>query len=105
MNKARFFLMLATMIVLTACASSLSSRAQDLRLGMTLEEATGVVGSGYTTVAARVTTDGQVQAIKYTDKKTGDLVLYFKNDKLVQWGDLDILKQIPPEDGGGTPKE
>lgn len=73
---------------------------------MTLEEATDAVGSGYVTVAAREQGGSQIHAIKYKGGDGNDLFLYFKDDRLIQWGDTDVLNAIPGGvEGGGAPAE
>ena len=43
-------------------------------------------------MAARVNPDGSAASvIKYELKKEGPLYLYFRQDELVQWGDISVL--------------
>jgi uncharacterized protein YcfL len=80
--------------------SSLEKRSQKLQLGMTKEAAISLLGSDYTTVAARTEADGSaVSVIKYSEKKKADFFLYFRQDKLAQWGDASALSAMPPAPG------
>ncbi|HAB19562.1 MAG TPA: hypothetical protein PLX89_17545 [Verrucomicrobiota bacterium] len=84
-----------TLLALAAC-SSVESRSQKLQLGMTRAAAVKVLGSDYTVVAARVDPDGSpVSVLKYRGDKKQDLFLYFRKDKLVQWGDTEALQNMP----------
>lgn len=63
---------------------------------MSMADVTQLMGSDYTTVAARVEAGGTpVSVIKYELKKKEPLYLYFRQDKLVQWGDTSVLKAMP----------
>ena len=80
---------------LAGCAST-ESRSQKLTLGMSREDATNLMGSDYSTVAARVEPDGTpVSVIKYEQERKDPLYLFFRQDKLVQWGDTSVLKAMP----------
>lgn len=47
-------------------------------------------------MAARVNPDGSAASvIKYELKKEGPLYLYFRQDELVQWGDISVLSAMP----------
>ena len=85
-----------TLLALAAC-SSLQKRSQKLQLGMTKAAAIEILGSDYTVVAARAEADGSpVSVLKFSEGKKDNLFLYFRNDKLAQWGDADALKAMPP---------
>jgi hypothetical protein len=63
---------------------------------MTKPEATALLGDEYKTVGARETPDAsKAEVIRYDDEKSGDLLLYFRDGKLVQWGDIRILDNMP----------
>jgi hypothetical protein len=80
---------------LTGCAST-ESRSQELKLGMSQADVTQIMGSDYTTVAARLDADGTpVSVIKYELNRKEPLFLYFRQDKLVQWGDTSLFKALP----------
>ena len=85
------------LLVLAAC-SSIEKRAQKLQLGMSKEAAIEVLRSDYTVVAARVEADGSpISVLKFPgSKKKKDLFLYFRKEKLTQWGDTDALNAMPP---------
>jgi hypothetical protein len=95
-------LLIVTAMLWLAGCSSVESRSQKLTLGMSRADATDILGSDYTTVAARTEPDGSsVSVLKYEVKKKGPLFLYFRQDKLVQWGDSSVLSAMP---GAATPK-
>ena len=57
---------------------------------------TKLMGPGYTQVAARVDRDGTMAVvIKYDLQKNRPLYLYFRQDELVQWGDIRVLGSMP----------
>ena len=86
----------ALLLALAAC-SSMAKKSQNLRLGMTQQEVVQVLGSDYSTVAARTEPDGTpVAVLKFTEKKAAPLYLFLRKDKLVQWGDTDVLRSMPP---------
>lgn len=95
------FSLLATLsaaLFLAGCSSmgSLDSRSQKLSLGMTKEEATSLLGKDFKVVGARETADARkAEVIRYDDPKFGELLLYFRDGKLVQWGDIRILDNMP----------
>lgn len=91
----------ATVLCLVGC-SSVERRSQNLTLGMSRAEATHLLGSDYSTAAARTEPDGSsVSVIKYELKNKQPLYLYFRQDKLVQWGDSSVLTAMP---GATQPK-
>lgn len=82
-------------LLLVGCAS-LDSRTQRLNLGMTKDQTVSLLGKDYKTVGARETADaGKAEVIRYDDPKYGELLLYFRDNKLVQWGDIRILDNMP----------
>ena len=84
------------LLVLAAC-SSIEKRAQKLQLGMSKEAAIKLLGSDYTVVAARVEADGSpISVLKFPGSKKKDLFLYFRKEKLTQWGDTAALNAMPP---------
>ena len=88
-------LVVAASLWLTGCAST-ESRSQKLTLGMSFADATGLMGSDYSAVAARVEAAGApLSVIKYELKTKEPLYLFFRQDKLVQWGDTSVLKAMP----------
>jgi hypothetical protein len=75
----------------------MESRSQKLKLGMTKDAAVKLLGSDFTTVAARQEADGSpVSVLKFKEDKKQDIYLYFRSDKLTQWGDITLLKSMPP---------
>ena len=85
-------------LFLAGCSSfgSLDSRSQKLSLGMTKEQTTALLGDEYKVVGARETADARkAEVIRYDDPNYGELLLYFRDGKLVQWGDIRILDTMP----------
>ena len=84
-----------TLLALASC-SSIETRSQKLQLGMAKTDAIKTLDSGYTIVAARMDTDGSsVSVLNFPIKKKNGLYLYFRNDKLTQWGDVGVLDAMP----------
>lgn len=89
------FIAVFAALALAGCGS-FDSRTQKLNLGMTKPEATALLGDEYKTVGARETPDAsKAEVIRYDDEKSGELLLYFRDGKLVQWGDIRILDNMP----------
>jgi hypothetical protein len=91
-------LLIACCVVLVGLlgCSSVEKRSQELKLGMSKEAAIDLLGSDYTVVAARLEPDGSpVSVLKFKGSDHNDLYLYFRNDKLAQWGDAEVLKAMP----------
>jgi uncharacterized protein YcfL len=90
-----------TLLALVSC-SSVETRSQKLQLGMTKTTAIKTLNSDYSIVAARVDTDGSsVSVLKYPMEDKKALYLYFRNDKLTQWGDTGLLDAMPPAPAKG----
>ncbi len=96
MNQSSLLLaLLFAAAVLTGCGS-FDTRTQKLNLGMTKSQATALLGDDYRTVGARETADARkAEVIRYDNEKSGELLLYFRDGKLVQWGDIRILDNMP----------
>lgn len=89
----------AALLALAAC-SSLEKRSQKLQLGMSKANAIKALGSDYTVVAARAEADGSpVSVLKFSEGQKEELFLYFRNEKLAQWGNTEVLKAMPPGSG------
>jgi hypothetical protein len=83
-------------ILLTGCAGNISERAQDLELGMPKASAIKIIGHRRTIVAARrESSGGSVEVLRFKDKKGTEIMTYFRDGKLVQWGDASVLQGIP----------
>jgi len=94
-SPSLFLATLAAALLLVGCAS-LDSRSQKLSLGMTKEQTTSLLGDDYKVVGARETADARkAEVIRYDDPNYGELLLYFRDGKLVQWGDIRILDNMP----------
>ncbi len=91
----RGWLIAAALFLVVGCAS-MESRSQKLTLGMSRTSVIELMGSDYSIVAARVEPDGtSVSVLKYELNKKQPLFLYFRQDKLVQWGDTSVLSAMP----------
>ncbi len=63
---------------------------------MPKSKAIKVVGHRHITVAARKEGTGQrLEVLKFEDKKGGEIFGYFRDGKLVQWGDQAALANMP----------
>ena len=82
-------------VILAGC-SSLKSRSQELKLGMSKEQAIKLLDEEFSVVAARQESDGSsVEVIQFEEKGATPLVLYFRDGKLIQWGDTSALGNLP----------
>lgn len=89
----------AALVILSSCGS-MDTRTQKLNLGMTKDQTTSLLGKDFKAVGARESADARkVEVIRYDDPKYGELLLYFRDGKLVQWGDIRILDNMPPTEG------
>jgi hypothetical protein len=78
----------------------MDTRTQKLNLGMTKDQTTSLLGKDFKAVGAREAADARkVEVIQYDDPKYGELLLYFRDGKLVQWGDIRILDNMPQSEG------
>lgn len=81
---------------LPGCANDISTRAQKLELDMNKERAVKTLGSRHSTVAARKEGDGgKVEVLLFEDKRGNNILGYFRDGKLVQWGASAILQNTP----------
>ena len=63
---------------------------------MPRDRAVKTIGHQYSTVAARKEGDsGRVEVLRFSDKRGNELLGYFRDGKLVQWGDLSALQNMP----------
>ncbi len=83
--------------LMVAGCSTLSERAQNLSLGMSKGQAISTLGSSYTTEAARMEGERQVEVLKFTDEQSS-IFVYLRDDKVVQWGDKKVLDNIPRDE-------
>ena len=87
--------MLGAAALMAAC-STLSERSQSLSLGMTKEQVIKVLGKDFQTVGARESSlEGKSEVLRYKDKDSEELLVYFRDGRLVQWGDTSVLSNIP----------
>ena len=87
---------LALSLLLTGCAGSIDARSQRLELDMPKEKAIKTLGHRHSTVAARKEgSQARVEVIRFEDKKNNEILAYFRDGKLVQWGDTRALENMP----------
>jgi hypothetical protein len=85
------------LLVVAGCSSTLEKKSQGLHLGMGKQTCIDTLGKHYAVVASRMEPSGTpVSVLRFREPKQDDLFLYFRNDKLVQWGDIEVLKGMPP---------
>ncbi|MDE1172038.1 MAG: hypothetical protein PW734_12665 [Verrucomicrobium sp.] len=96
-------LALAVVLVLTACAS-FTQQTQKLSLGMSTAQVKDILGGNYTVLASRYGQDGRPSEFwQFRNPDSGQLFsIYFKDDKLVQWGSPDALKNMWELNGADT---
>lgn len=83
-------------VFLVGCAGTIHQRAQGLQLDMPREQVIKTIGHQHSTVAARKERDDQnVEVLRFSDKRGDEIIGYFRNGKLVQWGDLSVLRDMP----------
>lgn len=83
------------LLALTAC-SSMDSRTRKLQLGMTRDQVVKTLGGEYSVVGAKQDTGGTaMEVLRFGEKKDAGLFAYFQNGKLVQWGDTQVLGNMP----------
>ncbi len=86
---------LSAVALLSSC-STMSDKTQGLSLGMSKEQVIKVLGKDFQTVGARDSSvHGKVEVVRYKTDDDGDLLVYFREGRLVQWGDTSELANIP----------
>lgn len=96
--KSKLFALFAVpaLFVVAGCSSTLEGRSQRLELGMSKEQAVRILGKRYRTVGAREdSVAGRTEVLRFEDPKSGDLLVYLREGRLVQWGDPRALDNIP----------
>ena len=87
---------LAMSTFLTGCANGIHQRSQKLQLDMPRDRVVKTIGHRHSTVAARKEGDsGRVEVLRFSDKRGNELLGYFRDGKLVQWGDSSALQNMP----------
>lgn len=82
--------------LLAGCASTLDARVQKLELGMSKDLVVRTLGTGHRTVGAREdSTNVRVEVLRFEDPKSGEVLVYLRDGKLVQWGDVTALQNMP----------
>ena len=83
-------------LFLSGCAGTLASRSQRLDLGMTKAHVVKILGKKFTVVAAREEFDGRkTEVLRFEDPKSGEMFVYFRDGRMVQWGDVRALENMP----------
>ena len=96
MKTIRCAVLLALLVLATGCAGSMASRAQKLELGMTKDRVVKLLGRKHTTVGAREESDARrTEVLRFEDPKSGERFVYFRDGRLVQWGDVRALQSMP----------
>lgn len=91
-----FLALLAALALVPGCASSLQSRTQKLELGMSKDRVIRTMGGKHTTVGAREdSASRRLEVLRFEDAKTGEVLVYLRDGKLVQWGDVRVLENMP----------
>lgn len=55
-----------------------------------------ILGKNFTVVAAREEFDGRkTEVLRFEDSKSGELFVYFRDSRMVQWGDVRALENMP----------
>ena len=100
MHRLSLLLLVPATCLLAACAT-FSDKTQGLQLGMSETQVKDRLGSDYQVKASKYAPDGQpVEVWQFQDPKTNETYwVYFKNDKLVQWGTPEAIKSIPDLQG------
>jgi hypothetical protein len=94
--KSIAIILSASCVLLFGCASSLSSRAQKLELGVSKDRVTKVLGKRFTVVAAREDAAGsQTEVLRFEEQDSGEFFVYLRDGRLVQWGDVRALDNMP----------
>lgn len=98
MMKRILPVLVTTLLVIgvTAC-SSLERRSKKLTLGMDRQQVIKTLGGSYSTVGARAEDGGTNLEVLRFGKKKSPVYTYFRDGKLVQWGDDSALDRMPPE--------
>ena len=88
--------LLSLLLLGLAACSSLDSRTKKLQLGMSRDQVVQTLGGNYTVVGAKQDAKGgAVEVLRFGEKKDAGLFAYFQNGKLVQWGDQQVLQNMP----------
>jgi hypothetical protein len=96
MKAMQLFVLSAALVLVTGCASSMASRAQKLELGMPKDRVVKLLGSKFTTVGAREESDARrTEVLRFEDPKSGEMFVYLRDGRLVQWGDVRALQSMP----------
>jgi len=100
MNRFPIIALVLVTCLLAACAT-FSQKTQGLQLGMSESQVKEHLGSDYQVKASKYAPDGQpVEVWQFQDPKTNETYwVYFKANKLVQWGTPEAIKSIPDLQG------
>jgi len=81
--------------LLSGCSSTMSARAEKLELGMSKDRVVRTLGRNFTTVAAREdSTASRTEVLRFDDRKSGEMFVFLRDGRLVQWGDIRALQSM-----------
>lgn len=93
---AMMLAMVLPAFLLTGCSSTLSARAERLELGMSKDRVIRTLKQGHSTVAAREDSSGsRTEVLRFEDPKSGEMLVFLRDGRLVQWGDVRALQTMP----------
>jgi hypothetical protein len=90
MKKVTILILTVFGLMLSACMSvahMTSKEMNKLELGMSKENVTGILGTGYTIAEKRMEDNNKIEILSYRDFYRSDefYMFVFKNDKLEKW--------------------
>lgn len=92
----KIFILLFSVLLFTSCVSwmyiDLNARAKELQLGMVKEQVIRIMGNNYKVTSVKDTEEGVETALRFYNEYYYGYVLYFLDDKLVEWHEY-----IPPQ--------
>ncbi len=103
MKRALSLVLFGVVAVFLAACSTMTENTQKLQLGMSTAQVKDVLGGDYTVKASKYAPDGQpMQVWEFKDQETHDTYwIYFKADRLVQWGTPEAIKGMPDVQSAG----
>ena len=86
-NLKTFFCCAFVALLLSSCAGMFlaGSRMSQLKLGMTKEEVTGILGRGFTISERRIENGNEIMVLSYTSNGREFFLFQFVNDALEGW--------------------
>jgi hypothetical protein len=92
--------LLSVLAAVIASCATMSEKVNTLQLGMSTTQVKGILGTNYVVKAAKTNSQGQkVELWEYKEDKNSDPYwIFFRDDKLVQWGTPESIKALPEFD-------